>query len=166
VFSSIRRGCAHPQTSEANCRQLVQRAKQHVAAGRPRFVPAPGAADDLAKRFLDACTRGEVDDLLTMLADDAMAWADGGGKFSAARRPIAGADKVARFVASVVQKWRVSGDVRVAPVSGGIGLLLHVAGVLRAVMTVEIGEDRVRGVFVVVNPEKLIQRSTFPGLQG
>jgi RNA polymerase sigma-70 factor (ECF subfamily) len=123
-------------------------------------VPAPGAADDLAKRFLDACTTGDVDDLLSMLADDAMAWADGGGKFSAARRPIAGADKVARFIASVVQKWRTSGDVRVAPVSGGIGLLLHAGGVLRAVMTVETGEGRVRGVFVVVNPDKLTTQST------
>ena len=137
------------EASEASCRQLVLRAQQQIAAGRPRFAPDPG---DLARRFLDACATGDLDELLALLAGDAVAWADGGGKFSAARRPILGADRVARFLAAVVGKWRAAGEVRVAPVSGGTGLLLHAGGRLRGVITVAAAGGRVRSVFVVVNP--------------
>lgn len=145
------------RTSEANSRQLVQRAKQHIEAGRPRFESTRRAADDLAQRFLAACTTGDVDEVLALLAEDAVAWADGGGKFSAARRPVVGADRVARFVASVVRKWRTSGELRIAPVNGGVGLLQSAGGRVRAVMTVAAGAGggRVGGVFIVVNPEKL-----------
>ena len=144
------------ETSEANARQLVQRARRHIAAGRPRFASDATQAEALAQRFLGACTTGDMDGLVALLADDAVAWADGGGKFAAARRPVVGAGRVARFVASVVGKWRRSGTVRVAPVSGGVGLLFERRGRVRAVLT--IGSDdggRVRGVYIVVNPDKL-----------
>jgi RNA polymerase sigma-70 factor, ECF subfamily len=143
------------ETSEANSRQLVQRARQQIASGRPRFAPDPKAVDDLAQRFLAACTTGDMDGLVALLADDAVAWADGGGKFSAARRPVVGADRVARFVAAVVRKWSAAGQVRVAPVNGGIGLLLYVAERLRGVITVAASGGQVQNVFIVVNPEKL-----------
>lgn len=145
------------QTSEPNARQLVQRAKQHIAAGRPRFAPDRRAAAQLAERFLTACSGGDMQALLEMLSADAVAYADGGGKFAAARRPILGAARVARFVASVVNKWRASGDVRPAAVSGGIGLLFHAGGRLRAVLTIATADDRrhVASVFIVVNPDKL-----------
>jgi RNA polymerase sigma-70 factor (ECF subfamily) len=145
------------ETSESNARQLVQRARQHIAAGRPRFASDARQADELARRFLAACTTGDTDGLLALLADDAVAWADGGGKFATARRPVSGADRVARFVASVVRKWSAWGELRIAPVSGGVGLLVHARGRLRAVMTVAAGTggQRVGSVFIVMNPDKL-----------
>ena len=146
-------------TSEANVRQLVSRAKQHVAAERPRFNSNRRTADELAERFLGACTTGNMEVLLHMLTADAIAYADGGGKFAAARRPVVGASRVARFVASVVAKWRASGEVRLAAVNGGIGLLLHAGGRLRAVMTIAADQDgRVCRVFIMVNPDKLATR--------
>lgn len=145
------------ETSEANARQLAQRAKQHIAAGRPRFESDAKQADELARRFLTASTTGDLHGLIALLADDAVAWADGGGKFQAARRPVIGADRVARFVAAVVRKWRTSGELRIAPVNGGIGLLRYAGDRLRAVMTIAStdGGRRVNSVFIVVNPEKL-----------
>jgi RNA polymerase sigma-70 factor (ECF subfamily) len=143
------------EKSEANCRQLVQRAKQRLEAGTPRFEPNTAAADDLTRRFLDACTTGEMDGLLALLANEAVAWADGGGKFSAARRPVVGANRVARFVTGVLGKWRSVGEVVVAPVNGGVGLLHRVAGRLRGVMTVSTNAGRIQSVFIMVNPEKL-----------
>ena len=148
------------ETTEANCRQLVQRAKQGVASGRPRFTRDARAAQYLARRFLDACTTGDMDGIVALLADDAVAWADGGGKFAAARRPVIGAEKVARFLAAVVAKWRSSGDVRVDAVSGGLGLSLHAGGRLRGVITLDTGGERVGQVFIVVNPDKLVSRPT------
>jgi RNA polymerase sigma-70 factor, ECF subfamily len=144
-------------SSEANARQLVQRAKQHVASGRPRFAANAKRADALTRRFLDACRAGQLDGLVSMLASEAVAWADGGGKFSAARRPVIGADRVARFAASVVRKWTESGDVRVAQVNGGLGLIFVAGNRLRAVMTVDVeaASDRIDKIFIVVNPDKL-----------
>jgi len=145
------------QTSEPNARQLVQRAKRHITEGRQRFAPDPRVAAQLAERFLAACAGADMEALLDMLASDATAYADGGGKFAAARRPIVGASRVARFVASVVAKWQAAGAVRVAPVNGGIGLLFHAGARLRAVLTIAAADDarHVGGVFIVVNPDKL-----------
>lgn len=143
--------------TEANARQLVQRARRHIAEGRPRFEPTSGRAVELARSFLDACRTGDTDALVELLATDAVAWADGGGKFSAARRPINGIDRVARLVRSVVAKWRASGSVAVEPVNGGVGLLFRSGGRLRAVLTVAMDSEsrRVNRVFIQVNPEKL-----------
>ncbi|HVE32591.1 MAG TPA: RNA polymerase sigma-70 factor [Gemmatimonadaceae bacterium] len=145
------------RTTEVNARQLVQRSKQHLAAGRPRFAPDTKQADELTHRFLTACTTGDVDGLLAMLSDDAVAWADGGGKFAAARRPVTGADRVARFIASLVAKWAASGELAIEPVSGGTGLLFRVAGQLRAVLTLATDADggQVQRLFIQVNPDKL-----------
>ena len=144
-------------TSETNARQLVQRAKQHIASGRPRFATDARQSRELTRKFLNACTTGELDGVLALLTDDAVAWSDGGGKFAAARRPVTGADRVARFVASLVRKWRASGTLRIAPVNGTLGLVFHAGGRLRAVLTVAAADDgrRAGGIFIVVNPDKL-----------
>jgi len=64
---------------------------------------------------------------------------------------------VARFVASIVRKWSASGEVGIAPVNGGVGLLFSRAGRVRAVMTIAADRsgERVGDVFVVRNPDKL-----------
>jgi RNA polymerase sigma-70 factor (ECF subfamily) len=143
-------------TTEPNARQLVQRAKHHIVTNQPRFSPDHKTAAALTERFLTACTEGDMDSLVQMLSADAMAYADGGGKFAAARRPIAGADRVARFVASVVAKWRHAGELRISAVNGGTGLVFYAGGALRAVMTVGAADTQhVGSVFIIVNPDKL-----------
>lgn len=144
------------ETSLANARQLVLRAKERIASGRARFTADRKHASDLAERFLAACTGGDLGGLLDMLSADAVAYADGGGKFAAARRPVVSADKVGRFLTSVVAKWRSSGEVSVAPVNGGIGLVFRAAGRLRAVLTLAADDaEHVGAVFIQVNPDKL-----------
>ena len=146
------------EIGEANARQIVRRAKLRIVGGRPRAVSDPRAAERLATRFLDTCVTGDIDGLLAMLSPDVVAWADGGGRFAAARRPIRGADRVVRFVASLAHKWAESGTLRVSPVNGGVGLLFAVRGELRAVLTVATSGDAesISNVFVIVNPDKLV----------
>jgi RNA polymerase sigma-70 factor (ECF subfamily) len=148
------------RTTQANARQLVRRAKRSIAAGRPQFPCDPRVAADLTQRFLMACTSGDLDGLVAILAEDAVAWADGGDRFHAARRPVIGADRIARFVASIVKKWSDAGDVRRAPINGGVGLMFSTGGRLRAVMTVDVKQDRITGVYIIVNPEKLGRKVT------
>lgn len=143
------------ETSEANARQLVHRARRKVAEGRPRFEADPARAEDLAQRFLDACANGHLDTLVEMLADDAVAWSDGGGVVAAARRPVSGADRVARFIGSLMEKWQRSGEVRWTRVNGRPGLIVVVGGKPWAVVSLDVGPERVRAVYLVLNPDKV-----------
>jgi RNA polymerase sigma-70 factor, ECF subfamily len=66
--------------SEAACRQAFSRAKKHLADHRPRFTPSPETQREMLSSFLRAVQGGDMDGLMTMLADDVTLWADGGGK--------------------------------------------------------------------------------------
>jgi RNA polymerase sigma-70 factor (ECF subfamily) len=142
------------EASEANARQLVHRAHRKVAEGRPKFDADPERAEGLAQRFLDACADGQLDALVGMLAADAVAWSDGGGIVAAARRPITGADRVSRFMCSLMEKWQRSGEVKPIRVNGRPGLLV-VVGKPWAVLSLDVDAERVRAVYLVLNPDKV-----------
>jgi RNA polymerase sigma-70 factor (ECF subfamily) len=146
------------ERSEAACRQIVKRSREKLAGGRRRFTVAPEEGERLARRFLEACAAGDMEGLLSLLAPDAMAWTDGGGKVLAARRPIRGRERVARFFIGVARKgggW----EAAITRVNGGPGLVLRShgwAGELR-VITFAMSDGRIDEIFVVGNPDKLLR---------
>jgi RNA polymerase sigma-70 factor (ECF subfamily) len=87
--------------SEAAVRQVAHRAREHVEARRPRFDADRRAQREVTERFLAAAIGGDVESLLAAMAPGVVLVSDGGGRVKAARRPIEGADKVARFLAAV-----------------------------------------------------------------
>ena len=87
--------------SEAAVRQMAHRAREHVHARQPRFDTDPREQRQVTERFLAAAVSGDVESLLAAMAPGVVLIADGGGRLTAARRPIVGADKVARFLAAV-----------------------------------------------------------------
>src|SRR3569623_216401 len=87
--------------SEAACRQLAARAREHVRDARPRYAPNPVATERLGDAFLRAATTGDVAPITAMLAEDAILYTDGGGKRHAALNPIYGRDKILRFLTGV-----------------------------------------------------------------
>src|SRR3954452_9930874 len=91
------------ERSEVNARQLVTRARKHIEADRPRFDPDEAARDALLERFLAAAEEGDLAALEQLLAEDAVLYADGGGKAMAAPAPLVGAAVIARFMAAVAQ---------------------------------------------------------------
>jgi RNA polymerase sigma-70 factor (ECF subfamily) len=90
--------------SEVNCRQTLRRARQYVVERRPRFDPSPSQREQLTSQFLKASAEGDMQGLLALLAEDVALWSDGGGKASAALRPIWGADRVVRFMLGSLRK--------------------------------------------------------------
>ena len=86
---------------QAACRQLVARARKHVAARGRRFEADQSRAQELTKQFLAACSGGDLKALLAVLADDVVVWTDGGGKAKAAPKPVMGAAKAARFLIAI-----------------------------------------------------------------
>ena len=149
--------------SEANCRQLVRRARQHVAEHRQRFHPSPEQMEQIAQRFLQAAASGDMQGLLDLLTEDVTLWSDGGGKVAAALNPIYGADKVARFFLGIAKKAPPKFSVRPARVNGGAGFILYDGMQPYGVITADTTEGKISGIRVVVNPDKLRRIPPMPG---
>jgi RNA polymerase sigma-70 factor, ECF subfamily len=145
--------------SEASCRQLVTRARWHVAAERPRFDPDPALRDELLARFLTAADEGDLAGLEALLADDAMFYADGGGKKAAARRPVGGAARIARVMAGIARlRHRRAPDLelQLVTIGGQPGLLARGPdGRVTDVLSVDVAGGRIQAVRIVRNPDKL-----------
>jgi len=141
--------------SEAACRQLVSRAQKHLKEARPRFAADEAAARALADKFAAATKAGDVSMFAGLLAEDAMLWADGGGKARAALNVIHGSEKVARFFAGVRRKQ--PDDLRrvFARINGQPGWLFYEGDVPYLAMAVDIMDGVVRNVFIMRNPDKL-----------
>ncbi len=144
--------------NEAACRQLLHRASERVQSGRPRFSPSYQEVRRLTDQFLLAAGTGDLDGLMSLLADDITAWADGGGKVAAAINPVVGANHVARYVLGVLTK-DLPDRVEVRDVNGQPAILTWRRGQLTNVVAVEVGEGRVVGLRTVRNPEKLARLS-------
>lgn len=140
--------------SEANCRQLVVRGKSRVAERRTRFEADSAHGRELTARFLAACTTGDLGGLIGMLADDVIVWSDGGGKAQAARRPVAGRDKAARFLIGIAQKGGEF-DGRLVAVNGQPGGIFGHDGRIEFAMALDVLDGQIVGVRVMANPDKL-----------
>ena len=148
--------------SPAAVRQLAHRAREHVAARRPRFAADPAVRRTATERFLRASLEGDLAALLELLAPDATLWADGGGKAKAPLRPIHGADKIARFFVAISAEALPPGaSIEIVEVNEGpAAVLVGPAGAI-AVLQLELGDDRrVTDLRLVGNPDKLTGLAT------
>ncbi|MFF8427292.1 RNA polymerase sigma-70 factor [Streptomyces sp. NPDC016566] len=141
--------------SESNCRQLYRRAVGRVAATESRFEPAPERREELVTSFLTAAREGDLTGLEKLLAADVTWWSDGGGKVTAALRPIEGREKVARFAAGASQRFGVGLEYTVVEVNGAIGVASWAGGTLVGIVEFELVDGLVAGVWAVMNPDKL-----------
>jgi RNA polymerase sigma-70 factor (ECF subfamily) len=143
--------------SEPNTRQLFVRARRRIEAGTPRFEPSSEERDELAQRFFAACTDGDMDGLLELLAADSVAVGDGGGKVYAAREPIHGAQRVATFLVRLFdQGRRIGARLELTRVNGQPGALAYDReGLLLTVLSLDVVDGRIQAVRSVANPDKL-----------
>ncbi|WP_060177632.1 RNA polymerase sigma-70 factor [Streptomyces sp. IMTB 1903] len=144
--------------SSAAVRQIAHRARKHVDARRPRQAVSAAQTRAALESFRGALESGDPQALLAVLAPDVVLVADGGGIKQAALRPIAGAEKVVRFMVG-----RIGGNTRrnlpmsLVPtvVNGSPAMAVHLGGELDGIMTVRVEDSRIAGLYYVRNPEKL-----------
>jgi RNA polymerase sigma-70 factor (ECF subfamily) len=142
--------------SEANCRQILHRARQHVTAMRPRFKASRRQTSDLLERFLQATKSGDLEGLVALLADDVVLHSDGGGKAVGAPNLIRGAKNVARGALGTLQKLMPKNlVVRLTQVNGDPGIVSYLEGKPYSVLTLVSGEGHIQTIYVVANPDKL-----------
>ena len=149
------------ETTPANARQLVHRAKTRVAEGRPRFEVSPERQREMVTRFFDAVRGGSLASLEQFLAADVTFTSDGGGKAPAATRPVIGAASVAKLISGLWQKlpeidpapeaWRLV----YADINGEAAALIYRYEKLESVFVFSTDADRITTIRVVRNPDKL-----------
>jgi RNA polymerase sigma-70 factor (ECF subfamily) len=142
--------------SEAACRQVFRRAREHIAQRQHRFTANYDQRRVLTAQFLQAANEGNMAGLMQLLSADVTAYSDGGGKAVAATRPIFGPDRIARFVIGVARKDPPA-LVEMADVNGVPGVLLRDRrGRVHTVMVLELdAEGRIATVYSMRNPDKL-----------
>ena len=143
------------QKSPANCRQIYHRSKNYLVERRPRFDSNPEDQQKLIGSFLEAVTNGDLDTLTELLAEDAVQWSDGGGKVTAARKPIRGAAQLAAFLIKVNQMYGHCARHQIAEVNGQMAALSWLNDQLVSVFTFTIDEGKIAELRVVLNPDKL-----------
>jgi RNA polymerase sigma-70 factor, ECF subfamily len=143
--------------SPTNCRQILSRAKQHLTDQRPRFPVPRTQQEQITAQFLDASTKGDLPDLLLLLAKDVTFCSDGGGKVVAALKPIHGAQKVARMLLAIRRKWLLNSVSRLVEINGQPGIVQYLDGNIHSAMTFEIIDGCIQSIYSVRNPEKLKQ---------
>ena len=141
---------------EAACRQLFSRAKKHISDHRPRFPASPEAHAKMVGRFMEACLAGDMDGLMSLLAEDVTVWSDGGGKVSGAvRHPVQGRDKVLRTVVAFLTLAPEGTTIEVIEVNGLPALLVRIKEQVFSVLTLEVQNDVIRAIRNIANPDKL-----------
>ena len=153
---------------EEAVRQLARRARDHVRERRTRFEADQTEQRRVTERFLQATTGGDLEALMAVLSPGVTLVADGGGKALAPRRPVQGAEQVARFLVAIVGEEQTtrflrsvgsepSGEVRVhvAQVNGETGVVITAAGEPISALVLDVSDGLVRTIRLVANPEKL-----------
>ena len=141
----------------ATCRQHAVRARRFIAENRPRFDASAAERDELLEGFLAAANQGDVDGLITLLAEDVVVHGDGGGKVPQWSAPIEGADKVARMFAALGdQVRRLGATLEPHRINGQPGVIFRGPhGGVFSVMSFEVVDGRVATIRSIVNPDKL-----------
>src|SRR6185312_1584814 len=144
-------------TSEANCRQLLHRARRRIEEAKHRFEPSTERTDALFRQFFTAISDGDLAGLERMLAEDAVFHADGGGKVPAIARPISGATGIARFLLGLDRHGKRFGmQLEFVRVNGQPAARYSAPnGLLLAIVTLDVADGQVYAVHNQINPDKL-----------
>jgi RNA polymerase sigma-70 factor (ECF subfamily) len=141
--------------SEANCRQIVRRAKAELHE-RPTTEPIPDSrARLLAENFLTVAATGATEDLMALLTEDAVLYSDGGGKVVAAGRPIESRDHVTRFLVGIRRGRPADMTMQVTWINGRPGAITMSQGQVTNAITFDFEGDRVQTIYIIRNPDKL-----------
>ena len=144
------------ERTPTNCRQIASRARAHLTGERP-VRPKLAQEDEqrLAFAFAAAAGSGDLATLEELLAEDVVLWSDGGAARRAARRPVVGRDRVARFLANLSHRLPQQGTMEFVHLNGDPALVLHGTEGPELTLSIETDGSVVRAIHTVINPDKL-----------
>lgn len=149
--------------SQVNCRQIFRRARLNIKKMQPRFDPSPKKKEELLKEFLEAVSRGDMEELEHFLSADISVHTDGGGKATQLVNPVYGCENVARLMLGIDKKFKPhNAVVKTVQINGQPGIISYVNGRAETVFTVDVADDKIHQIFILRNPEKLQRIATIP----
>jgi len=143
--------------TEANCRQILKRAREHVGDTRPRFEATETERDEMLHGFLQATQTGDMKGLLDLLANDVVLHTDGGGKAIALPTEVHGGEKVTSVIMRSMQKLVPKNlTLRTLRINGEAGFVSFLDGRPFSAITLQVEADHIQAIYIVSNPEKLL----------
>ena len=142
--------------TQANCRQILHRAKDKVQTSRQRYEVDPRIHRKLIDTFLQACRDEDPEKLTRLLKHDITLYSDGGGKAAAAMRPLLGATHSIKFLLGVARKRRHQA-LTYEPVwiNNLPGVLLKVDDKNDTLLTFDTEGRQIRQLYIIRNPDKI-----------
>ena len=139
----------------AACRQIFGRARQRVAAERPRFNVDRARHRALLRQFFDAIRGQDIEAMVALLHDDVVLHGDGGGKAFANKRPVTGSRAVAQFILAATRLLPEAVAFEEAEINGVPGLIARDGGRTRLAISLDTDGARITAIYGMANPGKL-----------
>jgi DNA-binding Lrp family transcriptional regulator len=139
--------------SAATVRQIARRAREHVAARRPRVQVSRSEQQAVVERLLVALQTGQLRELMEIMAPDVVLVADGGGLVPTVRAPLRGAERVAKLLARVNRYVAV--DTATVWLNGAPAGRIEFDGELSGAVSLVVENGRITRIYVMRNPRKL-----------
>ncbi|WP_327036222.1 RNA polymerase sigma factor SigJ [Micromonospora ureilytica] len=139
--------------------QVAHRAREHVQARRRRFQPLDARkAAQITEQFMTATVTGDMAGLLTLLAPHVVWTADSGGKATAARHPVVGAQNVADLLMRLFRTSRQMAalHIRIASCNSAPAVVAHIGDRPQGVLLIEAIDGMITNFYVIRNPDKLV----------
>ncbi|WP_242527390.1 RNA polymerase sigma-70 factor [Ktedonosporobacter rubrisoli] len=140
---------------EANCRQILHRAREHLEQRQRRFEVSPDQQERITYQFMQASNNGDMQGLLKLLADDIVFTGDSNGKVRAGLKPVKGRDKVARGMLGGLRLLAVDMETRIEEINAQPAIVGYVNGRPFGVVLLDIEGGLIQHVYAVLNPDKL-----------
>lgn len=143
------------EASEQSARQLVSRARKHLAAEKRSRAVSDAERTRLLTAFMAAAERGDMEELEKLFAADVVSLSDGGGIVRATRIPVVGATTVAKYIHAFASRFWQGAVMQLSEVNGEPAVVAIRDGAIFAVVNAEVGDDGISRLFWVLNPNKL-----------
>lgn len=144
---------------EANCRKLMSRARSKMGISEEETVAVEAVESDWVRRFLTSLEQGNVDLVMSLLTEDVMFVADGGGKAIAFKRPVQTRDHVTRVLLDGLKdlEYHFQGGFHfeVAPLNGETGIIIRSGDETVAALLIQLRRGKLTRMYAVRNPDKL-----------
>jgi RNA polymerase sigma-70 factor (ECF subfamily) len=139
-----------------NCRQIVHRARQHLTLAKHKDDVPCQQKQEIITQFLASWNEGDMRGLIALMAEDVTFWADGGGEVVAARKPLQGNLKIARFLIAIRSSRLLPRFTsQITRVNSQYGIINYMYDKPQSVLSFELRDDEIKTIFAVVNPVKL-----------
>ncbi|UUZ81962.1 RNA polymerase sigma factor SigJ [Paenibacillus sp. P26] len=146
---------------EANCRKLLSRARNKMGISEDEPIAAEAVELEWVSRFLTSLEQGNVDLVVSLLTEDVMFIADGGGKAKAFRHPVQTREHVAQVLFDGIQSLRsyFQGNFRfeIAPLNGETGIVIRNGDEIVAALFMQLRTGKIASMYAVRNPDKLVR---------